>query len=260
MKTKICTKCNIEKNITEFYKGGKYYNSICKKCKIKYNCLYAKNNSKIKEYQKEYKKNNKDKIAEKQKEYQKNNADELKKYRKDYYFKNKQRIIEYRENNKEVIKEKTKKYYYDHKQNINEKHKEWLQNNKEQQRLYERERMQKDKIYKIKKQIRNLIRQSFIKKEKSKKYKSEEILGCTIFYFIEYLYQTFIKNYGYEWDGIEKVHIDHIVPLSTAKDEEDIIKLCHYTNLQLLKAKDNLEKGAKINYNLLDNNIVNKGE
>ena len=39
-----------------------------------------------------------------------------------------------------------------------------------------------------------------------------------------------------------KYHIDHIVPLATAQTEEDVIKLCHYTNLQLLTAKDNLEK------------------
>ena len=47
------------------------------------------------------------------------------------------------------------------------------------------------------------------------------------------------------YDNKEKVHIDHIIPLATAKTEEDVIKLCHYTNLQLLKAKDNLKKGAK---------------
>lgn len=51
--------------------------------------------------------------------------------------------------------------------------------------------------------------------------------------------------------GIYKnVNIDHIIPLATAKNEEDVMKLCHYSNLQLLKAKDNIEKGAKLNWRL----------
>ena len=83
-----------------------------------------------------------------------------------------------------------------------------------------------------------------------KKESTEKILDCSIDFFINYLLQTFKDNYGYEYNGIEKVHIDHIIPLATAKTEEDVIKLCHYSNLQLLKAKDNLEKGAKLNYEL----------
>ena len=45
------------------------------------------------------------------------------------------------------------------------------------------------------------------------------------------------------WDNI---HLDHIKPLATAKTEEDVILLNHYTNFQPLLAKDNLNKGKKI--------------
>jgi hypothetical protein len=38
-------------------------------------------------------------------------------------------------------------------------------------------------------------------------------------------------NYG--WD------IDHIIPTSIANTEEELIKLCHYTNLQPLCSKIN---------------------
>ena len=36
------------------------------------------------------------------------------------------------------------------------------------------------------------------------------------------------------------------------KTKEDVIKLNHYSNLQLLKAEDNLHKGAKLDWRLDD--------
>lgn len=50
-------------------------------------------------------------------------------------------------------------------------------------------------------------------------------------------------NKKYSWD------IDHIVPLSTATTEEDLIRLNHYTNLQPLCSKVNRDiKRDKQNY------------
>lgn len=55
---------------------------------------------------------------------------------------------------------------------------------------------------------------------------------------------TFINRYGREFQNGEAVHIDHIVPLATATTENDVLRLCHYKNLQLLTAEDNLAKGS----------------
>ena len=105
-------------------------------------------------------------------------------------------------------------------------------------------------MFKLKVQVRNLIRGSFNRKGAVKKRKTEQLLGCTLDFFANYLLETYYNNYGEEWDGIEEVHIDHIVPLAVATTEDEIIKLCHYSNLQLLKAKDNLEKRDKTDWNL----------
>ena len=45
------------------------------------------------------------------------------------------------------------------------------------------------------------------------------------------------------------VDIDHIIPISTAKTEEEIIKLNHYSNLQPLCSYTNrVIKRDKVNY------------
>jgi hypothetical protein len=43
-----------------------------------------------------------------------------------------------------------------------------------------------------------------------------------------------------------KWHLDHIVPISSAKTEEEVIALNHHTNFQPLWAFDNLSKGNRI--------------
>lgn len=162
------------------------------------------------------------------KEYRENNKEYFKKYNDKYY-------KSYIEKNRDKIKEKSKKYYYEHKQ----------------ERIdYEKNKRKKDNLYRLKCNIRNVVNCSFRRYKEKKPKNVEKIIGCSIDYLSDYLLQTFKNNYGYEWDRIEKINIDHIIPLKTAQTEKDILKLNHYTNLQLLKEKDNLDKRDKINWNL----------
>ena len=52
------------------------------------------------------------------------------------------------------------------------------------------------------------------------------------------------------WENHGKWHIDHIIPLATAKTEKQVLKLNNYKNLRPLWAEDNLKKKAKINKQL----------
>jgi hypothetical protein len=74
---------------------------------------------------------------------------------------------------------------------------------------------------------------------------SLKIIGCSPLFLKEYIENQFIQDMSWEKFG-KYIHIDHIIPLSSAKTEEEIYKLCHYTNLQPLWAEDNLKKSNKI--------------
>jgi hypothetical protein len=131
------------------------------------------------------------------------------------------------------------------------KSREWKSNNKEKHISYSKERIKSDPVFKLSIVIRQNINGSFKRACQGKYKKSEKtenILGCTIPEFIEHLQSLFTEGMTLENHGNceECWHIDHKIPLSTAETEEDIIKLCHYTNLQPLWKFDNLSKGYKI--------------
>lgn len=166
---------------------------------------------------------------------------------------------EWKKLNQEHIKEYSKKYFQEHKKEIANKRREYMyeyrqtdkykkhkkeyaQKNQSKVNEQQKIRYKENKMCNLKHNVRVEIARGFKTKGMIKNKHTEEMLGCSLNYIYDYLLQTYKNNYGVEWDGIEKVHIDHKIPLATAKTKEEVIKLCHYTNLQLLKAKDNLKK------------------
>ena len=143
--------------------------------------------------------------------------------------------------NKEARLSYSHQYYKENKEVKREYDKKYHQARKPVRNKYEREKRKTDLLYKLRHNIRCLIRGAFKKRGYSKKSKTFEILGCEEWFLREHLEVTWRNNYGTEYNG-EVVHIDHIIPISSAKTEEELIKLNHWTNLQYLTPEDNIKK------------------
>lgn len=189
---KVCSKCNLEKNLGEFYfrKDTEKYRNDCKEC---FNLKVKSNRIKNPSYMKDY-------------------------------------LKEWRENNPNA-------------NSINSKR--WRENNPNSNSKYVKERKRVDNLFRIKYSARSVINTAFRYSGFKKNSRTHIILGCDYEYFLRHIESNFESwmtwenkglyngelNYG--WD------IDHIMPVSSGKTEDDMIKLNHYTNLQPLCSKIN---------------------
>lgn len=113
-----------------------------------------------------------------------------------------------------------------------------------QKRLdYKRERRKVDPLYKLSESIRSLIGISIKGNGFTKRSKTFSVLGCEYIFFKDYIESKFKP--GMSWENHGEWHYDHIIPVSSAKNEEEIIKLNHYTNFQPLWALENIKKSNK---------------
>ena len=216
METKICNGCNIEKDLSFFGKHKKTKDGLrcrCKECES--------------ESIKKWRNLNKEKVKSQKQRYIKKN-----------YVKHLNRGKVYRDNNKEKEKIRRKKYYIEN----TEVRKLYYENNKDILNEKIKERKMKDFIFKLK----VLFRSKTNKILGSNKEKTFDIIGCTPQLLKEHLESQFLEGMCWENHGLFGWHIDHIIPLSSAKTEEELYKLCHYTNLQPLWAEDNLKKGDRL--------------
>lgn len=232
---KKCSKCNVEMDLSLFNKDKSSkdgHRSNCKFC------------SKI------YREKNKELI----KEYREKNKEKMKLYFKNRKY-NSEKKLEYYNLNKDDILKKLKENYISNKYKKIEYQKKYQKNNKQKRNIYLNKRRRSDPLFNLITNIRNLINNSFYKMNYSKTSKTQQILGCSFNEFKEYLESKFESwmewnnrglyngEYSFGWD------IDHIIPLSTAKDENDLVRLNHYTNLQPLCSKINRDnKKNKIEY------------
>ena len=215
---KKCSICKEKKELNLFdnnrcHKDGKA--SSCKPCnKIKRETIEQK--EKQKNWNKNFSIKNKKRLNEKAKKYRIENKEKIKTDWASYYKKN-----------KEKLKEKRRIYFKNNKDLIYLSHNKWKNKNKKQlnakKNQNEKNKKKENPLYKL---------------------NTTTLIGCSFEFAKKWIEKKFTK--GMSWSNYGEWHIDHIIPFNSAKTEEDLTKLCHYTNLQPLWAKDNLSKNDNI--------------
>jgi hypothetical protein len=260
------------KDKSDLYKK-EHYQANKDKIKAKVKAYRAQNKEKIAESKRKYAQENKEKISAKIKLYYIENKEQIDAKNKAWAKENKDRIVKYKkiyeEDNKDILKQKNALYREHNKERLSEWHKQHYQKNKEEIKIktrdyahankdkvniykkeYIKERKTADPLFKFKCQVRTMIHLAVKRRSFKKNTKSFSIIGMPAEEFMLYLEQTFIDIYGRPRTSDDVVHIDHKIPMATAKTEEDMLRLCHYSNLQYLLASDNLKKNSKLDYNI----------
>lgn len=205
---KVCSKCNEEKQLSDFVTNKNQssgYRTYCKECA---NIGSRKSWHKVKNENVEKFKLRRKKYKEKYKLKEENRQKEKERYRT--------------YGSKEETKQKRRKSF--------------------NKRYYSNE------ILRFKLKIKSMINRTFKELGFNRKEQTEFILGCKYEEFKIYIESKFEEWMSWDKHGLytgnynETWQIDHIIPISNATTEEEIIKLNHYTNLRPLCSRKNLEK------------------
>lgn len=234
---KRCCTCKEIKAYRCFSKNKYNEDGFQSRCKLCVNAHAVLVRDNTKEYKIKYKQSNNDTIV-------KGNAR--------YYSENKPKIAkrakQYRAENDVYLKQKSKEYYANNTDRIKARVKIYANANKDKLRCYARNynkiRRQTDLSYSMYSRMRKNIRRACMLWNFKNKHSVESILGCSCEFFRAYIESQFVGNMS--WDNIRQIHLDHIVPLSSAKSASEIIRLNHWSNFQPLWENDNLAKSDTI--------------
>ena len=203
---------------------------------------YLQNKEKINTQQRKYYLKNKEEINRKSREYGQEHKEQIKKQQK-----------EFKENNPEFVKERQRRYDKKRKRKPTKKSLQYKKEynvkyrylNKDRINRQSVERRKNDPLQHLMSTLRSRVYDALKRNGYKKTSKTYEILGASFEKVKQYIEQQFTKGMSWELVG-PRIHIDHIMPLASATNKEELIKLCHYTNLQPLWAEDNMKKGSKI--------------
>jgi len=145
-----------------------------------------------------------------------------------------------RDKNREDINEKKRTWYKDNFKHTQEYRAKYNSLNKDAIREYEKKRYDEEPLFRLAHNLRTLTIQAFKAKSWRKNSATSEMLGAEYETVFKHLENQFTE--GMSWTNKGEWHIDHIIPLASAINEDELYLLNHYTNLQPLWAKENQSK------------------
>ena len=112
-------------------------------------------------------------------------------------------------------------------------------------RIRRKQRYAADPNFVLEHKIRRAQDRAF--RGRSKPIPTLQLLGCSVDEFRKHLESRFSDGMSWNNYGLRGWHIDHIVPISIIDltDPCEVARVCHYTNMQPLWAKDNIAKRNK---------------
>lgn len=118
--------------------------------------------------------------------------------------------------------------------------------------LYTQRRKKVDKAFVMQLTMRSNLRRTYQQIDIDKSSSNVSVLGFSAIELRNHIENNFLE--GMSWDNREEWHIDHIIPLSLAKTEEQGLLLNQLANLRPIWKKDNLSKSDSIKN--LDNEFI----
>ena len=142
--------------------------------------------------------------------------------------------------------DKWKKYHTEYEMNKYNTNPEHRRKCIERNVINERKRLKQDPIFKLTKTLRSRIKATLKNQNAKKNTTTMDLIGETPQFVRNYLALKFTE--GMSWENHGRWHIDHIKPCCSfdLTNPEEQKKCFHYTNLQPLWAKDNLQKGGQL--------------
>lgn len=235
---KKCGRCQRVKSSSEFSRCRSRGDGLHTRCKACAREHYQSRREDALRTMKAYRERNRDQLLAKHREYWRATNDERLAKQREYHDTNRKAIRaqqrEYRQRNKELISRKNREQYLKNKPARNEYSKQW-----------NADRRRNDPLFKLKSNMRTRTNDAIRRGGFTKLSGMNDAIGCDWPTLQSHLQSHFApwmtwENYGSHWV------VDHHVPLASASNSEEVLRLCHYTNLRPLGKTENLRKAAKV--------------